>query len=327
MYILSICIPTYNRSKQLKRLLSNLVPQLEKNIEILIRDDSNNDLTKNVVDSFFNLDAQPNVRYIRWEKIGADAATLFLLENARGKFVWFYGDDDQIEPGAVAYVLNILYIYQIDYIWINFRYGTNNTALPITEDRYFKDNNEVLVLTGRSIGFLSSILIKREKALMYLTLAKQYIYGFAFAVLIPVLGILRAENKLFLICKPLVINNPTTNEEIKLITNNNGIIKNDGFFVYGIYLKNILKIFENNFDKNAVRFFIKKNFRQTWMGMVVGYCGEWDTPKGKKIQMIKHYWNFPEIIIAIILLLLPRKLVNYIYLIYKKIRWKFLVSL
>jgi len=318
MYILSICIPTFNRPQQLKRLLNDLAPQINDDVEILIRDDSDNELTKKVVDLFFKIETQKNIKYIKGKKIGVDAATLFLLENARGKFIWFYGDDDQIEPGAVSYVLDILNKYPIDYIWINFSYGVNNTALPLNEDRYFRDNNEVLVLLGRSIGFLSSILIKREKALLYLALAKQNIYGFAFAVLIPVLGILKAENKLFLISKPLVINNPTTHEEIKLITNNDGVIKNDGFYVYGVYLKNVLIIFEENFDKNSLRKFIKKNFRQTWMGMVVGYCGEFDTPKGKIIQMIKHYWTYPEIIVPITLLLMPRKLVNYMYLAYKK---------
>lgn len=316
---ISICIPTYNRSKEFERLMIDLAPQIYSNIEIVIRDDSSDNLTELVVNKYFNI-KNPNVVYIKGKKIGADAAQLFLLEKARGKFVWFFGDDDQITKGAVNYVLNVINKNNVDYIWINYTYEKNKTALPVKDDRYFNDNNEVIVKIGRSMGFLSSIFVKREKAIEYLEIAKDNIYGFAFAILIPVFGILKPQNKLYLINKPLVINNPTTHEEIKKITNNNGVIKNDGFYVYGIYLKNIIKIFENNFKKKSLNKFIKKNFRQTWMGMVVGYCGEWDSPVNKKKLMIYHYWRYPEAYFAVVLLSLPKSLLKILYLAYLKIK-------
>jgi len=37
--LLSICVPTYNRPVQFKRMLTGLMPQLTKEIELVIRDE------------------------------------------------------------------------------------------------------------------------------------------------------------------------------------------------------------------------------------------------------------------------------------------------
>ena len=82
---LSICIPTYNRPKAFKRLLSRLLPQIDGRVEIVIRDDSPNDDTKKI---FYSLIEDINIshKYFHDSKIGLDAAVLFLLENASGDY-------------------------------------------------------------------------------------------------------------------------------------------------------------------------------------------------------------------------------------------------
>ena len=51
---LSICIPTYNRPRAFKRLLSHLLPQIDNRIEIVVRDDSPNDDSKKIFHSLVN---------------------------------------------------------------------------------------------------------------------------------------------------------------------------------------------------------------------------------------------------------------------------------
>ncbi|AKD24652.1 Glycosyltransferases involved in cell wall biogenesis [Polynucleobacter duraquae] len=321
LYKLSICIPTYNRPEEFERLIKVLAPQIIEDVELVIRDDSTNEFTKKIVDKFFKPGGSGAVNYIRGEKKGLDEAMLFMLEMAKGEHVWFFSDDDEMRTDSIAHILNTLGSRNIDYAWINFRYDETKTAIPVESDRFFNDNNEVLEITGRSIGLLTTILIRKSAAIPFLSLAKQNIYGFAFAILIPVFGVVRSSKNLYLIATPLIINNPTLNDEIKQLTNKNGIIKNDGFYVYGIYLKMVLNMFSDGFSKRAVRAYLKKNFRQTWMGMVVGYCGEFDTPKGKRIEMLRNYWMFPEVFIAILLLSLPRGLVDRLYGAYKKMKY------
>ena len=50
MYLLSICIPTFNRAKNLKAMLDSIKPH--SNIEIVICDDGSTDKTREVVMSF-----------------------------------------------------------------------------------------------------------------------------------------------------------------------------------------------------------------------------------------------------------------------------------
>ena len=46
--LLSVCVPTYNRPTQFRRMLIGLMPQLTDEIELVIRDDSPNNETKKV---------------------------------------------------------------------------------------------------------------------------------------------------------------------------------------------------------------------------------------------------------------------------------------
>ena len=47
---LSLCIPTYNRPEEFKRMLSGVLPQLNNQVEVVVRDDSQTPETKNIFD-------------------------------------------------------------------------------------------------------------------------------------------------------------------------------------------------------------------------------------------------------------------------------------
>ena len=95
--LLTICIPTFNRSEQLNKLLesiSKINNNFLKKIEILISDNNSTDNTKDIVSKFLYL---PNIKYVQQtSNIGAAKNLIYLYNLAKGKWVFGIGDDDLI---------------------------------------------------------------------------------------------------------------------------------------------------------------------------------------------------------------------------------------
>lgn len=116
--LLTIAIPTYNRSQLLGALLGILAPQLagHPEVELLISDNASPDNTQEVVQQF--IDAGLSIRYRRHpENIGSDANFVACFQMARGKYFWLFGDDDIIVPGALDEVLSHLASQEYDLIY------------------------------------------------------------------------------------------------------------------------------------------------------------------------------------------------------------------
>lgn len=94
---ISVIIPTYNRSRNLRHCLESLTWQTEKAFEVLICDDGSSDDTREVALSYQN---RLNLRY-RWqEDLGFRAAEArnLGLQSARGKLIVFLDSDLVIPP-------------------------------------------------------------------------------------------------------------------------------------------------------------------------------------------------------------------------------------
>ena len=121
MALLSICIPTKNRSELLEVLLENLVreasPYLDK-IEIVVADNASTDATAEVV----RCCPLPIVYGIQDRTVGFARNVLFATAGlATGEYAWVIGDDDLILPGGVARVLDSIAKSQdVDYHYLNF---------------------------------------------------------------------------------------------------------------------------------------------------------------------------------------------------------------
>jgi glycosyltransferase involved in cell wall biosynthesis len=104
---LSICIPTYNRSRYLAELLDSIVSQGFPEIEVIVGDDTSPDNTAEVVETYRA--KLPNLKYKRNEtNIGLDLNFLQVIADATSDYAWLMGDDDRLEPGAIAKVLAAL---------------------------------------------------------------------------------------------------------------------------------------------------------------------------------------------------------------------------
>ena len=98
--LVSVGIPTYNRSESLKRSISSVINQTYTNLEIIISDNASTDETQKVCEKFCSLDSR--VKYIRQpENFGAGNNFKFVLEQATGEYFMWLGDDDYISKDFI----------------------------------------------------------------------------------------------------------------------------------------------------------------------------------------------------------------------------------
>ena len=110
--LLSICIPTYNRSRLLGQILGVLGPQIRlagaENVVIYISDNGSPDATPQVVEEFHK---QSGVRVVysrNSTNLGISKNLLKVMAMGRGRFVWTLGDDEVIADNAVPNLVNVL---------------------------------------------------------------------------------------------------------------------------------------------------------------------------------------------------------------------------
>ena len=103
---LSICIPTYNRVRYLKELLPAILDQADAEcVEVVVSDNASTDDTADYLRSLLN----PCLRWWTNEaNIGGDRNFLKCVAEAKGEYVWLFGDDDIMPAGAVDMVLDFL---------------------------------------------------------------------------------------------------------------------------------------------------------------------------------------------------------------------------
>ena len=112
--LLTIAIPTFNRSKFLNDQLYNIHKLLgdykfSKNIELLVSDNCSNDYTSEVIDKFSLLDRE--YKFTSNENntnVGLDKNYMIACLKSSGRFVWTFSDDDKLEDGAIEYLCTAL---------------------------------------------------------------------------------------------------------------------------------------------------------------------------------------------------------------------------
>ena len=118
--MLTIVIPTYNRSESLSILLHSLHDELIKvnhKIEVIIGDNASTDSTKNIIERFKDL--HPYTRIIRHEKnIGPDENFCSCIELVRTRYFWIIGDDDLPKLNVISKVMDIIGSERIDLLYM-----------------------------------------------------------------------------------------------------------------------------------------------------------------------------------------------------------------
>lgn len=157
--LVSVIIPTYKGTTNLKRAIDSVLNQSYRNIEVIVVDDNNPDTidrinTSNIMESY-NLD---NVFYIKHEynKNGSAARNSGFMVS-KGDFIALLDDDDyfsksKIEDQVSFFVNNLK--YEAVYCWYTMK---NNIVKPKLTGSLAK---EVLLLKTRIVT--PSLMIRRE---------------------------------------------------------------------------------------------------------------------------------------------------------------------
>ena len=103
---LSILIPAYNVECWLSRCLDSILSQICEGIEIIIVDDGSTDKTLQCAREF--AEKWSCIEVFTKKNEGVGAARNFLLDKARGEFIWFVDSDDYIVEGCLSLLLNEL---------------------------------------------------------------------------------------------------------------------------------------------------------------------------------------------------------------------------
>lgn len=167
--LLTIAIPTYNRARYLRELLSVLFDQLiaEGRVELIISDNASPDETPAIVEEYQKRGLQ--IRSVRNEiNIGPDANFLQCFEMARGKYFWLFGDDDIIVPGAISQILSLLAADDYALVYVN-PYGFREDYLTEkTFDRFGRfaeilpNGLHLTRKVGAMLTFISAVIVNKE---------------------------------------------------------------------------------------------------------------------------------------------------------------------
>ena len=103
--MVSVIIPTYNRSNVILNSVNSVLNQTYKDLEVIVVDDCSDDETEIVLKSI----KDQRLRYIKHEKnMGACAARNTGIDLAKGEFIAFHDSDDICRKERIEHELKAL---------------------------------------------------------------------------------------------------------------------------------------------------------------------------------------------------------------------------
>ncbi len=160
--ILSICIPTYNRSKIITQNLKHLIQYPGEEIEIVISDNASPDDTEFAVKNI----KDPRIKYFRNKKnFGVDTNIIKCVERAKGEFICFITDEDIIELKELPWIIKTFKenkgLSQIIGSVADLG-GEKNEIIINYGDRILKPGIESITELFFKNGYLAGLILKKE---------------------------------------------------------------------------------------------------------------------------------------------------------------------
>lgn len=103
--LISVIIPTYNRSAVLLKAIASVFGQTFKNYELIVVDDGSIDETHELLTPLIN---SGQLKYFKHKNSGVSAARNFGVKNSIGVFIAFLDSDDEWLPNKLQEQINFL---------------------------------------------------------------------------------------------------------------------------------------------------------------------------------------------------------------------------
>jgi glycosyltransferase involved in cell wall biosynthesis len=156
--VVSIIMPTYNRTTIIGETLDSIIKQSYSNWECIIVDDGSTDNSFNLINSYvikdnrFKLFKRPDIN-----RKGANACRNIGLDNAKGDYIIFFDSDDLMTNDHIEVKVNEILISDCDYVITKTRYFNHDTANNGLEKNYgfFSEDISAYNYISQNINWLT----------------------------------------------------------------------------------------------------------------------------------------------------------------------------
>lgn len=180
--LVTICIPTYNRSKELSQQLDRLAPQLRRaDVELVVVDNHSIDDTASIFAHFNDLYPDIKATLIRNKSnIGLGANILRGLESSSGAWTWLLSDDDPVCIDGVETIINTVKNQRSETSFIKLIQESDQELFPPlryiecpkTFAEVFADANRFGILL-----FISTCVVRNKSAERHMNSAYHWCYS------------------------------------------------------------------------------------------------------------------------------------------------------
>ena len=170
---LSVCIPAFNRPREIIQTLESIVVQGTGKWDVIICEDKSprGDEIRAAVKIFSeNHLVLPIHYYANDENLGYDHNLRMLLDKADGEYCVFLGDDDLLAPGALERIVQAVSRPNVGFVLRAWKSIDKDTEKDVEEHRYFSKDRffplgiESIAAMYRRSVFISGLTVHRETA-------------------------------------------------------------------------------------------------------------------------------------------------------------------
>ncbi|MCA1987734.1 MAG: glycosyltransferase [Desulfarculus sp.] len=174
--LLTVSIPTYNRAPYLGWALESILSQIDdakaSRMEIWISDNASTDDTSRVVEGMIHAHPRARIHYRRNpQNLGAERNVVAAAGLGSGEYVWIFGDDDLMHPGALNALWPHLERGEADFFLLNKSVGNRDLSETIYERQNlhsgvirFEGLVDLTMVFGyiTQLGFITTAVFRRE---------------------------------------------------------------------------------------------------------------------------------------------------------------------
>ncbi|MGN6614043.1 MAG: glycosyltransferase family 2 protein, partial [Candidatus Nitrosocosmicus sp.] len=159
--LVSIVIPTYNRSAFLKEAIQSVISQTYRPIECIVVDDGSTDNTKEVVEKIRNtIDESFNLLYIFQENSGSQVARNTGTKASSGEYIQYLDSDDLLYPEKLEKQIYFINDHtEVDGVFGDWEMGTPGKKEFI--EAWDSENMITQLLTERVVHTLAFLFRRR----------------------------------------------------------------------------------------------------------------------------------------------------------------------